>query len=802
MADDAVTQQEPSARDLLGARLRELIRLAGMTQKKAAEEAHKHRPRSGVDINEKRVSDWVTGKHVPEEPELSLLVRVLIRAVHRRQSQQGLAQEELGLSHHGLLTHEQWRTWRMEALRHVPVRSSARQQSGREPQVDRPRPVRAWSARRLGVHPSISGAADDDLQQGFVLPRYVTRAHDARLRAHLQAAVAPGAAPLLVAVVGESCTGKTRTAFEAVRAVVPDTFELVFPADAGGLAALLEAGALTPRTVLWLDEAHVHLAGPLGERIAAALLRRLDADGPLIVIATLWPVHHQALSAAPATASPDPHRLARALLAQARPVRVPDSFADDLHAAYRMSVRDRPLAAVMELGSAVTQTLAAGPDLVRHFEQPSGRHGRHGRALIEAAMDARRLGVESPLPLGFLQDAAPGYLPPAERAHAGADWFTHALDHSRTPIKQIVVPLPDVPRPTGMGALPGVVGLADYLRQHGRLTRRALCPPTSFWEAALTCFDQGDDLCRLGLAAQVRHRLRWAQRLYQRAAENGSVRALNHLAQLSTDAQVAERHYREAIEAGDTDALLQLGALRENAHDLAGAKELYRRAIAEGNMGGYTYLALLYERADDVEQAVSLCQQAVRPGAIGGLGLLAHLQDNAGNRKAAARLYRQVVDAGATSNLIFLARIHKESGEQEAAEACYQEVIDAGQADDLLNLAEMYYRLGHEADAHALIQRAAEAGSLGALVVTTHPHDDATTYRLYRKALASGDATALTLLGKRRESLNDHAGAEHLYIKAADCGDQQRQFYRRWPHGLDPDGTPTDSASWGGGLRG
>ncbi|MER6956278.1 sel1 repeat family protein [Streptomyces sp. NPDC000618] len=775
-----------------------------MTQKQAAQAANERRRPPGVEITAQRISDWVNGKHVPAEPELTHLVSSLITAVRRRQERHRLSPQELGPFHSGLLQPHRWPAWREAARKEEPLRDTDTAQEpgpgpgrGPEPrpagQVDRPRRVRAWSAQRLGVHPAISATPDAARDQDFVLPDYVTRAHDALLQAHLRAAVLPSAAPLLVTVVGESCTGKTRTAFEAMRAVVPDTFDLVFPADAAGLAELLDsdAAALPAGTVLWLNEAQVYLAGPLGERVSAALLRRLDAGGPLIVIATLWPVHHQALTAASATSSADRHRLARGLLAQARLICVPDTFVDDLHAARRMGEQDPSLATAVQLGSTVTQNLAAGPDLVRHYELPSGRHGRLGRALMEAAMDARRLGVDGPLPLPFLQEAAPGYLPDSERARADADWFTDALAYTRVSIKQIAVPLPDVPQPTGMGPLPGVVDLADYLRHHGQLTRRAMCPPASFWQAALTHVDRGDELFSLGFAARLRHRLEWANRLYLRAAQAGSIPALIHLADWAADQYTAEHLLRRAVEAGDTNGLLRLGTLRENAHDPAGAKDFYRQAIAAGDAAGYSFLAALHERTDDLEEAERLYRQAVRQGAIGCLGSLARLQENLGHSEAAARLYRKAIDAGATVNLIFLARVHKEAGQHEAAEACYQEAIDAGFGNDLLHLAEMFHRLGHHDHATGITDRAAQAGVLGALVATADPHDETLTHSLYRKALAAGDSTALTLLGKIREYLGDPDSAERLYIRAADCGSQQRQFHRRWPHGLDPDGTPT-----------
>lgn len=67
---------------------------------------------------------------------------------------------------------------------------------------------------------------------------------------------------------GASCTGKTRTAFEAVRACLED-WQLVMPKNAEKLLALLDANSLNPRTVLWLDEAQNFLMGTDGEDAVA-----------------------------------------------------------------------------------------------------------------------------------------------------------------------------------------------------------------------------------------------------------------------------------------------------------------------------------------------------------------------------------------------------------------------------------------------------------------------------------------------------------------------------------------------------
>jgi hypothetical protein len=88
-----------------------------------------------------------------------------------------------------------------------------------------------------------------------------------------------------VLLVGGSSVGKTRTPFEAVRAVLPEWW-LIHPDPAEADAVRALAAAPTPRTVVWLDELQRYLTSAGG--LSVGLVRNLIAAGTALV-ATLWP---------------------------------------------------------------------------------------------------------------------------------------------------------------------------------------------------------------------------------------------------------------------------------------------------------------------------------------------------------------------------------------------------------------------------------------------------------------------------------------------------------------------------------
>lgn len=642
--------------------------------------------------------------------------------------------------------------------------------------LDRRLPVAGWSARQLGVHPAIHGTGTPEDSGGFVLPEYVERDHDRRLRDRLRRAAADRAHPVLVLVRGPSSAGKTRTAFEAVRACLHD-WELVFPKTPAGLAALLDAGALVPRTVLWLNETQNHLDSPAGEEAAAALHRRLEEPGPLVVLGTLWPEYHRRLTAAPepGAQAADAHPHARALLGQAAVVDVPASFTAEALADPRVG-RDPSLAAAAatSTGGQVAQTLAAGPQLVDHYRQPTGPHGPYGRAVITAAMDARRLGHASSLPASFLRAAAPGYLTGEQRAAADpATWFTGALAYARERVKGVAAALEPVAGPEGMGPVPDVLGLNDYLDHHARTARRYDVPPASFWTAVRDHVTAAADFDALAEAAGRRGRFRIAAGLYRQAAGVGRTFALWTLARLREAAgytDEAERLYRQAVDGGQAGALRDLTRLREEAGDPEGAERLAWQAAGAGDIWVLVALAQWREMDGEFHGADRVVHQAARAGNYTVARHLVRLRD-VKDPEGAERLAREVDSDGNSrvlSNLWYVRgeMMDDEDWERTDGESYFRDLVDSGDIPALSHLARLREKSGNTDEAERLYRRAVDAEDTSALRdlarLRAAAGEATDAQLLYRQALDAGHVKALADLARLYEEAGDAARAERL----------------------------------------
>ena len=392
----------------------------------------------------------------------------------------------------------------------------------------------------------------EDPQPGLpALPAYVPREHDMELGRVVRAAA--GSSSAIAVLVGGSSTGKTRACWEALQLLRDQEpgWRLWHPIDPSRPdAALRELPTIGPRTAVWLNEAQFYLDvadGGLGERVAAGLreLLRDPARAPVLVLATLWPEFWDGLTARPASHA-DPHAQARELLA-GHDITVPAAFtaAQLRRLGEAGDVRLAQAAAGAQDGQ-VIQFLAGAPELLARYRNAPPA----AKALVNAAMDGRRLGMRIGLPQAFLEAAASGYLTGTEWDALGEDWLEQALAYVAVPCKGVRGPLTRIrPRParsraTGprsggsdeqlAGGHANIAGmplyrLADYLDQHGRQYRKGQFPPADFW-AATADHAFPSDQATLGDAAHARGLYRDAAQLHKNAAARGNLHAVFYLA--------------------------------------------------------------------------------------------------------------------------------------------------------------------------------------------------------------------------------------------------------------------------------
>ncbi|MEV7872478.1 tetratricopeptide repeat protein, partial [Streptomyces sp. NPDC088124] len=255
----------------------------------------------------------------------------------------------------------------------------------------------------LGVHAAEPIARDGATDR--VAP-FIRRDREA----DVHAAVTSGG---FVLIVGESTAGKTRLAYEALRALRPDhAFACATPS---GLAVLLPAVQKEKKCVVWLDDLERYLGA---QGLTATLLAQLlgDDSHDVLVIATMRAHEHHQFVSPPIDAPPEERaqreRTARELLQSGRTIRVDRRWsAAERERAAEHAADPRLARAVDDERFGIAETLACGPTMLELW-QNAWAPGGHPRAaaVLTAAVDCRRLGVHAPISPGILADLHVRYL--------------------------------------------------------------------------------------------------------------------------------------------------------------------------------------------------------------------------------------------------------------------------------------------------------------------------------------------------------------------------------------------------------
>ncbi|MFD8308530.1 helix-turn-helix domain-containing protein [Streptomyces sp. NPDC059690] len=665
---------------------------------------------------------------------------------------------------------------------------------GSKPSADLGAPgklISLWDPHDLEVHVAAEAPGGGSLPKtsrdvsrhgrATTLPAYVRRPHDEHLVAVVEAA--EGGHSEMAVLVGSSSTGKTRACWEAIQPLTMSGWRLWHPFDPTRAdAALVDLPRVEPRTVVWLNDSQQYLGADSGERIAAALHGLLtDVDrSPVLVLGTLWPEYQDIYLALPPSGSADAHPQVRQLLA-GRLITLPDRFDNTaLNKAKALAdAGDRQLGhALKHVDSGrLTQFLAGAPELLRRYDAATPPV----RALLEVAMDARRLGAGLHLPAGFLEEAVEDYLSDDEYDDLTDNWPEEAFADATRPVHGRLAPLRRVrPRPArkaSADANPPTPSyrLADYLEEHGRRLRGRLCPPESFWQAAHDHLS-AEALTALADAARIRH-LVWAERLAQQAAASGDAKAIARLAEFRRTAgavREADLLLQQAADAGSTDALIRLAVMRESAGCHAEAEDLAQRAADAGDTRGLGQLADIRDLRGDRGKAEELVMRAASAGNMSPLVRLAEKREEAGLGRAAERLGQWAANAGDTSVQVRLAGIRETYGPRKGTQHLYQRAARVGNASALVRLAVKREAAGDREGAEQLAWRAADMGQSFALVRLAEMREAAgardEAEKLAQQAIEAGHRFALVRIAAIREAAGDPGGAERLFTRAAAAG--------------------------------
>ena len=591
--------------------------------------------------------------------------------------------------------------------------------------------VRDWDPFVLGVHHAIRVGVP-----AARLPAYVRRPHDDELGALIAPLTeSAGAAPQLIILVGGSSTGKTRAAYEAAMRYLPD-WAVAFPAAAEDLIGLLQAGKITRRTVVWLNEAQTYL----GASDAAAVLRWFLAEGPVqvIMLGTLWPAYRDDFTAVPATGQPDTYRHARELLSTAAIVTVPDRFTiQEIEQAREVKDDPRLAAAVEGSGSTgrVTQILAAGLDLVSRFSTADS----YSRAVVLAAMDAAGLGCSAPLPAGYLRKAAEGYLDDEARADPPADWWEQSLAYVTAKVRQAVAMLSPARVRPGLGEADGYK-LADYLAQHGRRARAGDSVPSSTWQALHDAITDTRDRSSLAQLAELHGFLRYACLLAREPAGAGDVEAAECLARV----------------------------LRGAGHPEEAAHYQHEAALVDHRIANSKAMKSVQTALDRAQHTQSGEQHATPPDVPGN----SWRQEDTGPGRE-SRLRESARDGDLRSRVKLSWYLHKEARPDEAVGLWLADAED-GDADAMLRAASVLELNGRLEEAAAWYRRASADASSFALIKLTalleYQGKATEAIDAWRSAAEQGKPYAMRELASLLARAHDNRQAEHWYRRATVFG--------------------------------
>ena len=476
------------------------------------------------------------------------------------------------------------------------------------------------------------------------VPAFVERDRGPQITSWMRGAREDGG---FLVLVGDSSVGKTRLLYETARDVLPDFAVLAPDLGDGGLVNSIAAAAFPlPKLIVWLDELQRFLDGPYltpgSTSITDTAVRQLlDAPTPVVVLGAMWLEHATELRAREPdphatelrAREPDPHTTVQRLRypgaadilenkGLVRQEALTSFSGTEREAAAKLSSHDPRLAkALADRNYNVTEVLAGAPQLVARYEQASEEQ----QAVLNAAIDARRLGIQAPLTETLLRAAARGYL---STLHPDDTWFPAALTELTRydrPEDHATAPLIEVFNEEKSKILGYTV--ADYLLQRLTRQRRSTRLSAVTWQALIDHTRDDHDLGRLALHVDYRLLYRYAEPLYSHLADFGDTYAAHRLAELLVNRNGPAEEiikafqtlirggssYQEKIHVNDRTCLLIVRRLDERGRGDVAADVRWAWAEAGDRAAAEDWEETLVKQ-DRIDQVIQISQTVVAIG--------------------------------------------------------------------------------------------------------------------------------------------------------------------------------------------
>ncbi len=523
----------------------------------------------------------------------------------------------------------------------------------------------------IGVHPARN-------QDGGVVPPYISRDHDEQVRLAVALAARDGG---LVLLVGSSTAGKSRAAYEAMRAELPNR-RLFIPNSGPELRnSILDLIGGPDKYVVWLDDLELY-AGSNG--LTSGLLRKLKLSG-VAMVGTLRTEQYRRLAhAGEPQVRVDSHghdsegSEFQHLVEQGSIISIARRWSrEEMQRASKSADPRIQEAASHGAVYGIAEYLAAGPLLKTQWELARDSIGQaRGAAIVSAAIDLARIGIGVSVPIALIEELHEDYLQKEggellrpEPWHDALEWATR----QRYGVTSFLLP----------GADADSWRIFDYLTDYVEQDQERRPIPEETWRTAIDYW----------------------------MADHARLHGVALAASAHRNLAIAEQVWTVLADAGDAGASISLASILENSDRKEEAERRYRLAAGSNYSDAVTRLGLFLERAGRIEEAEEEYGKAANSDEWHGAFHLAQMLQLKGDLAAAEKWWRRASELRTASGAdINLAGVLKETGRLAEAEEHYRAAIADGRMYAALGLGVLLIESDRESEGERWWIQAAEAG--------------------------------------------------------------------------------------------